>query len=106
MKKFAFLFILIAVLLVAFLAILSNPKPNVVDECIRICKENLAAGKDLANGPCLANPIPSNPDWVCDVAHWPREEVDNLKENQCSAYGKVAKHFVEVTPNCTFIRAV
>jgi len=74
--------------------------------CIEECKKALNEGKDLSFGPCLLNPIKELPDWVCDVAHSPREAVDNLEENQCSAYrqGK-AKHFVEVDPSCNFIRA-
>ncbi len=45
--------------------------------------------------------------WVCDVAHSPREDVDNLPENQCREFGEgKANHFVEVNPNCEFIKAV
>ncbi len=78
---------------------------NVTEICISKCLKLKETGKDLSNGPCLLNPIPSAPDWVCDVAHWPRQEVDNLPENQCSAYreGKATK-FVEVTPDCKLIR--
>lgn len=61
---------------------------------------------------CLSNQIHINDKnseetWVCDVAHQPRTAEDNLPVNQCSSYraGK-AKHFVEVTPECEFIRAV
>jgi hypothetical protein len=44
---------------------------------------------------------------VCDVAHSPRQEVDNNPHNQCQSYliGQ-AHHFVEVTPECRLIRAV
>jgi len=72
--------------------------------CILLCKSYLQNGTDLSSGPCLSNEI--IPGWVCDVAHWPREDVDNRKENQCPAYGKTAFHFVEVNPRCEFIRAV
>lgn len=74
--------------------------------CISRCKGELALGTDLSRGPCLLNPIPDAADWVCDVAHWPREDVDDLPENQCSAFleGR-ATSFVEVTPECEFIRA-
>lgn len=73
--------------------------------CIDKCKEFLSAGMDIRNGPCLLNPI-ENTTWVCDVAHNPRAAVDDNPQNQCSEYLKSASHFVEVTPNCEFIRAV
>jgi len=73
--------------------------------CVNECKDWLNAGKDLGNGPCLLNPIPDIPDWVCDVAHEPRQDVDNDPNNQCSAFreGK-ANHFVEVNLNCELIK--
>ncbi len=74
--------------------------------CVNECKTWLNAGKDLRNGPCLLNPIPELPDWVCDVAHSPRQDMDNNPENQCSVYGKTAKHFIEINPNCELIRTV
>lgn len=54
-------------------------------------KQNL----DLSNGPCLSNDLMAN--WVLDLVHRPRQEVDNKPENQCQAYleGR-AQHFVEL----------
>lgn len=72
--------------------------------CIELCKVELAKGRNLSAGPCLSNQIIE--DWVCDVAHKPRIEIDNLPENQCEAYrNRTAHHFVEIDPNCNFIRA-
>ena len=73
---------------------------DVAQKCVELCKQQTI---DLSNGPCLSNEIIS--DWVCDVAHLPRQSVDDLPENQCQDFreGK-AKHFVEVTPNCKLIR--
>jgi outer membrane murein-binding lipoprotein Lpp len=51
-------------------------------------------GADLSNGPCISDDLMD--DWVADVAHYPREDVDNLPENQCPSYGKTASHFVEL----------
>ncbi len=74
--------------------------------CRTFCQENIRRGVDLSSGPCIRNPFISPSGWVCDVAHSPREPVDNLPENQCSAYiSGEASHFVEVTPDCAFIRA-
>jgi len=72
--------------------------------CVNLCKQ-AKLSQDLSNGPCLSNEVARN--WVCDVAHDPRLEVDNNPANQCSAYreGK-AQHFVEVDPDCNLIRAV
>ncbi|MBI5148823.1 hypothetical protein HZA33_04030 [Candidatus Pacearchaeota archaeon] len=73
-------------------------------ECSQECRAALDAGQNLENGPCLNNAVIE--DWVCDVSHSPRIAVDNDPANQCSGYGKSAGHFVEVTPDCKFIRAV
>ncbi len=75
-----------------------------LDTCIQNCQDAKLAGQNLSNGPCLSENIID--DWVCDVAHSPRQPVDNLPENQCSSFGKAASHFVEVDENCGFIRAV
>lgn len=60
-------------------------------------------GTDLANGPCLGT---ITPDWVLDIAHNPRQAVDDKKENQCPDYldGK-AHHFIEMDANGQLIRA-
>ncbi len=70
------------------------------EACITLCK---ASSQDLAAGPCLNNEIV--PDWVCDVAHNPRQAVDNEEKNQCPAFrdGR-AHHFVEVDETCKLIR--
>lgn len=85
-------------------------KDRVIAVCIEACnnyKEN------LSNGPCLLNPMNAEKDfpelskWVCDVAHSPRETVDNQMENQCSAFREgIADHFVEVDTNCELIKTV
>lgn len=78
---------------------------NAVSECINACKGAKAGGRILEHGPCLLNPMPMNPDWVCDVAHEPRTEIDNRIQNQCSAFrAGAAGHFVEVSPDCEFIK--
>lgn len=80
---------------------------KVTSACVNECKFWLNSSKDLSNGPCLLNPVPEFPDWVCDVAHQPRQnEIDNKPENQCSEYGKTANHFIEVDPNCKFIKSI
>lgn len=61
-------------------------------------------GVDFSNGPCLTNNL--MPDWVADVAHNPREDVDDNPANQCSAYANgTAHHFVELDTEGQLIRA-
>jgi len=78
------------------------------EEAIAKAKEQYeilkSQGLEMSNGPCLSNEI--IPDWVADVAHDPREDIDDLPENQCPAYreGK-ASHFVELDPDGNFIKA-
>jgi hypothetical protein len=60
-------------------------------------------GVDMSRGPCLGV---IKPGWVADVAHDPREDVDDQAENQCEAYRSgEADHFVELTPEGEFIRS-
>jgi len=90
-----------------------QPTPIQIDQqaknvCIDLCN-SYKETENLDNGPCLSD---NNKrwvivDWVCDVAHSPRQTVDDLPENQCSAYREdKAHHFVEVDINCNFIQAI
>ena len=78
---------------------------SVEQKCINLCLEELNKNTNLDNGPCLSQEIEE--DWVCDVAHSPRQSIDNIQENQCSSYREdLTHHFVEVTPECGFIRKI
>ena len=79
------------------------------DACVKECQARLAKKQDLSNGPCLSDDLSGGliaPHYVCDVAHSPRQDVDNQTANQCKAYhdGR-ADHFIEVDPSCAFITA-
>jgi hypothetical protein len=64
------------------------------------------SGVDLDNGPCIAEELPGLEEWVADVAHDPREDVDDDPANQCQRYRDgEASHFVELTPEGELIRA-
>jgi hypothetical protein len=67
----------------------------------------LAEGTDLSRGPCIADPLPIlDGDWVADVAHDPRRDVDDDPANQCRSYREGdAGHFVELDPDGNVIRA-
>ncbi len=62
-----------------------------------------AKGMDLSSGPCLTNDLIFG--WVVDIVHSPRQDLDNLPENQCPAYleGR-AKHFVELDQSGNVVR--
>jgi hypothetical protein len=64
------------------------------------------SGADLSVGPCISQSLPGLDGWVADIAHDPREDVDNRPENQCQRYRDgEADHFVEFTPEGELIRA-
>ncbi len=78
--------------------------------CVEMCRQAILANMDLSIGPCLSEENPDDwqiNDWVCDVVHIPKIPADRLSANQCQDYRKgISSHFVEVSPNCEFIRAV
>ena len=66
----------------------------------------IARDVNLDVGPCIAENLPRLPEWVADVAHDPREGIDDASENQCRRYRDgEASHFVELTPDGGLIRA-
>jgi hypothetical protein len=79
------------------------------DRAIAAAKQSydqaVSRDEDLDVGPCIAEELPGLPDWVADVAHDPRQDIDDEPENQCQRYrdGK-ASHFVELTPAGEVIR--
>jgi hypothetical protein len=65
-----------------------------------------ASGQDLSRGPCIAEQLPGLSDWAADVAHDPRQPVDDQPQNQCQSYRNgQTHHFVELTPDGQLIRA-
>jgi hypothetical protein len=65
-----------------------------------------ASSLDLSSGPCLAESIPSLSDWAVDIAHDPRQAVDDQPANQCQSFRNGdTHHFVELTPGGQLIRA-
>jgi hypothetical protein len=77
------------------------------DETIRLAQDAYdrakAAGVDMSRGPCLGV---IKEGWVADVAHDPRQDVDDDPANQCEEYRSgEADHFVELDPDGEFIRS-
>jgi hypothetical protein len=88
----------------------SNVNPSgserAVDEAQAAFRQAQLSGRDLSSGPCVSESLPSLPDWVADVAHNPRQPVDDDPANQCQRYRSgQAHHFVELTTDGQLIRA-
>jgi hypothetical protein len=88
-------------LVVLFVVGCGGPSESERDDAVRLAKEAYeraaAQGMDFTRGPCLGE---VKPGWVVDVAHDPREDVDDEDENQCHDYD----HFVELDPAGNVIR--
>ncbi|MFZ5365626.1 MAG: hypothetical protein ACOZBH_05545 [Patescibacteria group bacterium] len=77
--------------------------PELVKLAQDIFKNKKDQGVDMMNGPCLTNQLV--PGWVVDVAHDPRLPVDDLPENQCSAFREGrADHFIELDTDGNLIK--
>lgn len=79
-------------------------KTLAIIKCQELCQQQLSTdGQNFDIGPCLSNEIIA--DWVCDIAHSPRQTVDDDAANQCSAFRTgQAHHFVEIDGNCNLIK--
>ncbi|PIT97389.1 hypothetical protein COT77_01760 [Candidatus Berkelbacteria bacterium CG10_big_fil_rev_8_21_14_0_10_41_12] len=75
---------------------------DLIAKADKIFQDAKSSGKDLSAGPCLGK---IDSDWVVDIVHNPRQDVDNLSQNQCIDYanGQV-HHFVELDPNGEIIQ--
>lgn len=60
-------------------------------------------GLDMSNGPCLGKVAD---DWVLDIAHNPRQPIDDEPQNQCRDFinGNI-NHFIEMDPDGNLIRS-
>ncbi|TSC88260.1 MAG: Uncharacterized protein G01um10147_165 [Microgenomates group bacterium Gr01-1014_7] len=113
-KNLLFILALIIIILTAYFTLAVNsglpkaPARNEVETAVNQAKHLFGlekqAGRDFSSGPCLSNAL--LPGWVLDIAHNPRQAIDDLPENQCSSYREGrALHFVELDPEGNLIRA-
>ena len=112
-KIIVFTLALIVILLTAYLTLVFNGSSEIIpkrelETAINQAKyfynQKKMRGEDFSNGPCLSNAL--MPGWVVDIVHQPRKAIDDLLENQCSAYVEgSAKHFVELDIDGNFVRA-
>lgn len=74
-----------------------------INQARLLYRQERQRGRDLSAGPCISNAL--MPGWVVDIVHNPRLPIDDLPENQCSAYleGR-AQHFVELDIDGNLIR--
>ena len=104
-------FFAMAVVLAAFVAGCggsSGASQEDKDQAIAAAKFIYAgkAKEDLSAGPCLSESLPGLSDWAVDVAHDPRQPVDDQPANQCQSFRDGdTHHFVELTPSGQLIRA-
>lgn len=79
-------------------------RDRAIAEAQRVYAEKRAEGVDFSNGPCIAEEVID--DWAVDIAHDPRQDIDNQPENQCRSYREgETHHFVELDPDGNLIRA-
>lgn len=105
---FGVAFLLIAIAATSGCVDQRSTSEKVRDTCIELCRSAQNNPQvNMSAGPCLSDASSwSMPNWVCDVAHSPREAVDDLPENQCSEFRNGdAQFFVEVSPDCEFINS-
>lgn len=113
-KNKLLLLVLTVILLVSYLTLainapLSQPvsKSEVetaINQANHLYNLKKQSGEDLSFGPCLSDAL--MPNWVLDIAHSPRQPVDDLAGNQCPSYleGRT-KHFVELDLDGNLINA-
>lgn len=75
-----------------------------IRRAMELYRQRQAEGMDLSNGPCLSEEV--IPGWCVDIAHNPRQPIDDEPDNQCASFleGRVS-HFVELDPEGNLIRA-
>jgi hypothetical protein len=84
----------------------SSDRDKAVSEAQAAFRQAQARGQDLSTGPCISESLRGLPDWAVDVAHEPRQAVDDVLANQCASYRSgQTHHFVELTPDGQLIRA-
>jgi hypothetical protein len=83
-----------------------SDREKAVDEAQAAFSQVQATGRDVSPGPCISESLPGLPDWVADVAHDPRQSIDDEPANQCQRYRSgQANHFVELNVDGRLIRA-
>jgi hypothetical protein len=83
-----------------------SDRDRAVDQAQAAYRQFIATGAPLEPGPCISESLPGLPDWVADIAHSPRQPVDDEPANQCQRYRSgQAHHFVELDEHGDLLRA-
>lgn len=113
-KNLLFFVALMVILLTAYLTLVINsylPKSvskaeieTAVNQARHLYQQENQKDRDFSNGPCLSDAL--LPNWVVDIAHSPRQSVDEKRENMCPSFveGR-SQHFVELDTEGNLIRA-
>jgi hypothetical protein len=99
---------ILVVLFLSPLAALATSENAAKERAVAICNQQKTsvAPEKWEKGPCISNGQNGLTDWVVDVAHAPRQAVDDQPSNQCSAFvEKKIKNFVELDTSCNVIRS-
>jgi len=76
---------------------------DILKNALNLYIQKKAQEIDMKDGPCLGLIAT---DWVLDIAHNPRQAVDEKSENQCPEFiSGQAHHFIELDPNGKLIRS-
>lgn len=112
-KKSLFLLVLVTIVLTAYLTLVTNNGSSkltraeietATNQAKHLYKQEKDKDRDFSDGPCLSNAL--MPSWVVDIAHNPRQPIDDLPQNQCPGFREgQAQHFVELDPEGNLIRA-
>ena len=111
MRPIFFILISILLIVVIFFCILTFQQKNntktvsdfseITNKAVALYQKAKSQRVDFSSGPCLG----TIDGYAIDVSHTPREEIDDLAQNQCPDYNsRKVKHFVELTPFGTIIR--
>ncbi len=83
-----------------------DERTGAIEAAQQVYETAAQGGADLDAGPCIAEELPGYADWVADIAHDPREPVDDNPANQCARFRDgEASHFVELDPEGELIKA-
>src|SRR5438046_7261724 len=98
---------ILVVLFLSPLAAFATAAPAAKERAVLICDEQIKTipREKWEKGPCISDGQNGLADWVVDVAHSPRQAVDDQASNQCAAFvEKRITKFVEMDTGCNVIR--
>jgi len=79
-----------------------SEQQSLITQAQQMYQKTKSLGEDFSNGPCLGS---VQSDWVVDIAHSPRQTVDDQPQNQCTDYlSGQAHHFIELDTNGEIIK--